>query len=149
MMRVQLVLIILFSVLMITPSNAETIKQLSPAMIKAINATRMTPQEQHLTKIFVERFYRKAKNLPRTQQIILAIKTIIEKTSYEKYKHNPSDLIKGKTDCQGYSIMFYLMMEKLKIDCEVVYNKTHMWNRCGDLDLDLTALDSTGIIFLD
>lgn len=119
--------------------------ELEPEMITAINTKRMTKQEQHKVKVYVNRFAHKQKGKTKSEILIQAITKISQRATYLAYNHNPSDVLTGQADCQGYSIMLYLMLTKSNVECKIVYNKTHMWNMVKLSDswqqVDLTAMD--------
>lgn len=143
----KLFLGILFAALF--TSQCHAVKELKPDMLEKVNNYRMTKQEQHKTKIFVARWKRSVKNLPKNEKFIKAVNTILERAEYLKYKHNPSDVISHKADCQGYSIMLYLLLDSVNVKCKVVYNEEHMWNKVKTntkwYKVDLVALDSLNI----
>jgi len=124
--------------------HADT-KELDKQMIIAINKIRMTKSERIQVNRFIRKYKREVKESIDVQKIVLAVNKITQKTRYLKYKHNPSDVLAGYADCQGYSIMFFMLMQRVNIECQIVYNSVHMWNRIymnGKwVDIDITALD--------
>ena len=90
-------------------------------------------------------FAHKQRSNTKQEILIQAIKKISQRATYQKGKFNPSDVLTGQVNCQGYSLMLYLMLTKSNIDCKVVYNETHMWNMVKLSDtwqqIDLTAMD--------
>ena len=105
----------------------------------------MTSEEQHKVKIYVNRFAHKQKGKTKSEILMQSIIKISQRATYLKGKYNPSDVLTGQANCQGYSLMLYLMLTKSNVGCKVVYNETHMWNmvKIGDQwqKVDLTAMD--------
>ena len=139
-----MILLILF-VLFPIPSYANTI--LSDELIPQILDYRMNTVEKSKTRVFLMQFYNKHKNESKSSYILSSTLEICKRTSYQLGKYNPYDVLRGKSNCQGYSFMFYLMLQKANIPCRVIYNKTHMWNEVKLKDdwmkYDVTAMDAT------
>jgi transglutaminase/protease-like cytokinesis protein 3 len=115
-------------------------------MIRQVNEHRMTQAEQNRVNRFTASFGKRYADLSDKQKLVKAVKVISQLTQYEAGKHNPSDALQGKANCQGYSIMLYLMLERLNMPCKVIYNETHMWNEVlvnGKWEVfDVTGYDS-------
>jgi hypothetical protein len=122
MIKYILIIILLFS----TISYADT--ELTPQLLDAVNQRRMTVAEQLAVKRYVKRYRIKNKNKTEVRRFINAINDLSSRADYLAYNHNPSDVLTGYADCQGYSIMLYLLLSSVNIQCRVIYNETHMWN---------------------
>ena len=111
-------------------------------MIYETTDCELTKIEQIQVKRFIGKFKRDTKNMTDLQKIAHAVKTISSTAEYEKGKRKLIDVLKGKTNCQGYAMMLHELMETANIENELVITKDHIYNIIDGEKMDMTLLYS-------
>lgn len=134
------------------PSKAATGYTLDSTLIDGVNKARMTKTEHLQVKSYVRRWNYRNKLLSNIEKLHMAIKDITSLADYQRDKYNPIDVLRGKVNCQGYSLMFRELMSISHIPNEILIDQplnqkpTHMWNRITldgvPMDVDLTVWEA-------
>jgi transglutaminase/protease-like cytokinesis protein 3 len=144
---VNLFLVITLLIALTIQSRALTITTISISEVesKQLVSIMISPTEQSKINTFTIKHNRAYRSVNDEMYVLFSALVICKTTSYEVTKYTPYDVLKGKANCQGYSGMFYLMMERRGIPCRIVHNTTHMWNsvKIGNewVQIDVQALD--------
>ncbi len=90
---------------------------------------------------------KETKNLNNAQVVHQAIIDITDMADYNLNYNNPSDVLKGRGNCQAYSLFFREIMIKHKIENRIILTDdySHMYNNLKLenewLDIDMTAFE--------
>jgi transglutaminase/protease-like cytokinesis protein 3 len=124
----SLLLLVSFTINSFSITDSTNIKILSNDLTQQILDYRMNTVEKSKVRVFVMQHYKKYKNDSATLYAFNSAIQLCKISDYQLGKYNPYDVLRGKANCQGFSFMFWLMMNKANIPCRIVYSETHMWN---------------------
>lgn len=132
-MRITTAIIILIILTLQLPSLALTdtssIQILENSFVDNYKILNTTFAERMNVKIFINRWYRTIEGTSQINQVFDATKTITKLAKYKKGYLKMSDILKGKGNCQAFSLLFREMMLKCNIEIEIVadFPNNHMY----------------------